>query len=90
MGRQLSGPHGPRVRRGHPQGLQACASALRDPHFGSTPLRDIDRDGVDRLITKLQRRRLSAASIAKYLAPVTAMFSDLAERRKLSATRRRS
>lgn len=69
------------TRKAYKRALQLYAI----PHFGSTPLRDIDRDGVDRLITNLQRQRLSAASIAKYLAPVRAMFSDLVERRKLSA-----
>jgi len=62
------------------------------PHFRNTPLRDIDRQDLDELITKMQRQGLSAASISKYLAPVRAMFSDAVESGELSvnpATRMR-
>jgi len=45
------------------------------PHFGSTPLRDIDRSMVTALIAKLQRRGLSPETIKKYIAPVRVMFS---------------
>lgn len=81
------------------------------PHFGRTPLRDIERRDIDKLITKLQRQRrelsavtiarlrrdglsdaeidkrrkgLSATTIAKYLAPVRAMFADAVERGDMS------
>lgn len=50
------------------------------------PLRDIGRADVEKLITKLQREGLSAASIAAYLAPVRALFSDAVERGDVAAS----
>ena len=49
-------------------------------HFGRTPLRDIERRDVEKLVSKMQRQGLSASSIARYLAAVRAMFSDAVER----------
>jgi integrase len=54
------------------------------PHFRSKRLCDIDREDVVRLIAKLQRQGLSAASIAKYVAPVRALFSEVVESGRLS------
>jgi len=69
-----------RTSRGFDQDTRAAYRAALEhyaiPHFGSTPLRDIDRDAVNRLIAKLQRRGVAPATIAKYLAPVRALFSD--------------
>ena len=53
------------------------------PHLGSTPMRDISREQIDELIAELVDKGLSADSIAKYIAPVRAMLSDLRERHKI-------
>jgi integrase family protein with SAM-like domain len=72
-----------RTRRGFDGDTRAAYERALElyaiPHFRSTPLRDVDRDSVNALIAKLQRRGLSAASIAKYIAPVRALFSDAVE-----------
>ncbi len=54
------------------------------PHFGSTALRDITRRDLDRYITALQRKELSSGTIAKYVAPIRALFSDAVERGDVS------
>lgn len=46
------------------------------PHFGSTPLREIDRKAINAVVAKLRRQGLAPTTIAKYLAPVRALFSD--------------
>lgn len=63
----------------------AALEAHAIPHFGSTALRDVERKDVRALITKLQRQRLSPATIARYLAPVRALFSDAVEDGELGA-----
>lgn len=72
-----------RTRRGFDDDTRAhYRSALERhaiPHFGSKRLCDIEREDVNRLITSLTREGLSAASIAAYLAPVRALFSELVE-----------
>lgn len=55
------------------------------PHFGATPIRDIERRDVNALIAKLQKARLSPASVAKYLAPLRAMFGDAVENHDITA-----
>ena len=50
------------------------------PHFGRTPLRDIERRDVEKLLSKMQRKGLSAATIGRYIAPLRAMYSDAVER----------
>jgi integrase len=78
-----------RTRRGFDEdtrrGYAAALEAYAIPHFDSTPLRDIERKDVRALITKLQRQGLSPASVASYLAPVRAMFSDAVEDGDLAA-----
>jgi integrase len=69
------------TRAGYKRALELYAI----PHLGRTPLRDIDRRDIDDLITKMQCKGLSAASIAAYLAPVRAMFSDAVERGDIAA-----
>lgn len=62
---------------------RSCRRALElyaIPHFERTPLRDIERRDVEKLITKMQRQGLSASSIGRYLATVRAMFADAVER----------
>lgn len=77
-----------RTRRGFDEDTRAAYERALElyaiPHFRSTPLRDVDRESVNALIAKLQRRDLSAASIAKYIAPVRALFSDAVENGKLA------
>jgi integrase len=52
------------------------------PHFGRTPLRDIERESdisrasVNALVEKLRRKDLAPATISKYMAPVKALFND--------------
>ena len=69
-----------RTNRGFDEDTRAGYSAALEryaiPHFGLTPLREIERKDMDALITKLQRRGLAAATIEKYIAPVRAMFAD--------------
>jgi integrase len=69
-----------RTRRGFDEdtrkGYAAALEAHAIPHFGATQLRNIERKDVRALVTKLQRQGLSPRSIAAYLAPVRAMFSD--------------
>lgn len=78
-----------RTRRGFDEDTrESYAAALEAhaiPHFGSTRLRDIEREDVEDLIAKLQQHGLSPSSISKYVAPVRALFSDLVERGKLTA-----
>ena len=62
----------------------AALEAHAIPHFGRAPLRDIERDDVDKLIAKLQRKGLAPASIARYLAPVRALFSHAVERKHMA------
>jgi len=73
-----------RTRRGFDEDTRKSYTAALEahaiPHFGRTPLRDIERRDVDKLITKLQKRGLAPASIARYLAPVRALFSHAVER----------
>ena len=63
----------------------AALEAHAVPHFGSRPLRDLERKDIKALIRKLQRRGLSPATIARYLAPVRALFSDAVEDGELNA-----
>ncbi len=49
------------------------------PHLGSRPLRDIERRDITTLVTRLQARGLSPATISKYIAPVRALFGDAIE-----------
>jgi integrase len=63
----------------------AALEAHAIPHFGSMPLRDVERKDVKALIAKLQRQDLSPATIARYLAPVRALFSDAVEDGELTA-----
>jgi integrase len=69
------------TRRAYATALEAHAI----PHIGSTPLREIERRDVTALIRKLQVRGLSPATIAKYLAPLRAMFGDAVENEDLVA-----
>lgn len=55
------------------------------PEIGSTLLRDIDREDMDKLIVAMQKEGLSAHSIAKYIAPLRALFSDAVERGHMPA-----
>ncbi len=64
------------TRAGYKRALELYAI----PHLGTTPVRDIERVDVDPLIANLQQKGLSARSIAAYLAPVRALFSDAVER----------
>lgn len=72
-----------RTRRGFDEdtreGYRKALEAHAIPHFGATPLRDIERRDVKALVAKLQRKGLSPATIACYLAPVRALFSDALE-----------
>ena len=72
-----------RTVRGFDEDTRASYTAILEahaiPHFDSTPLRDITRKDVRALVTKLQRQGLAAATIARYLAPVRALFSDAIE-----------
>ncbi len=70
----------PDTRESYRRALEARAI----PMFGSTPLRDIDRSDIDKLIRKMQAENLSPSSISKYLAGVRAMFSDAVERGHVS------
>jgi len=63
----------------------ASLEAHAIPHFTSTPLRDITRKDVRALVAKLQRQGLAASTIARYLAPVRALFSDGVEDGELAA-----
>jgi integrase len=78
-----------RTRRGFDEDTRASYSASLEahaiPHFGSTPLRDIDRKQVKVLIAKLQRQGLADATVARYLAPVRALFSDAVDDGDLAA-----
>lgn len=58
---------------------RAILEAHAIPHFGSMPLRDIERKDVKALIAKLQRQGLSPATISRYIAPLRSMFSDAVE-----------
>ncbi len=69
------------TRRAYAAALEAHAI----PHLGSRPLRDIDRSDINALITKLQKQGLSAASIAKYIAPLRALFGDAVENGHVAA-----
>lgn len=69
------------TRAGYARALELHAI----PHFGSTRLCDIDRKQVKALITKLQREGLSDGSVARYLAPVRALFSDAVDDGELAA-----
>jgi integrase len=69
------------TRRAYSAALEAHAI----PHLDSRPLRDIDRSDINALITKLQKQGLSAASIAKYIAPLRALFGDAVENGHVSA-----
>jgi len=64
---------------------EAALDAWAIPHFGATRLRDIDRGDVKNLITKMQRKGLAPATIARYLAPVRALLSDAVEDGDLAA-----
>lgn len=55
------------------------------PHFGTLPLRDIERRDVNALVGKLQRQGLSPSSIAKYVAPLRAMFGDAVENHEIAS-----
>jgi integrase len=72
-----------RTRRGFDEDTRKSYAAALElyaiPHFGSTPLRDIERKDVRALVAKLQRAGLASATIARYLAPVRALFSDAVE-----------
>jgi integrase len=68
------------TRAGYSRALEQYAI----PHFGRTPLRDIGREDIDRLIGAMQTDGLRPASIAKYLAPVRALFADAVEREHLT------
>ena len=61
----------------HSRDLREPGSMWAIPHFRNTPLSEIDRDDIERLIAKMQRAGLSPASIAVYMAPVRRMFSLL-------------
>lgn len=63
------------TRRAYSAALEAHAI----PYLGARPLRDISRSDVNALISRLQRRGLTPASIAKYIAPLRAMFGDAVE-----------
>jgi len=69
------------TRRAYAAALEAHAI----PHLGSRSLRDIDRSDINMLITKLQTQGLSPASIAKYIAPVRALFGDAVENGHVAA-----
>jgi integrase len=78
-----------RTRRGFDEDTRRSYRAVLEahaiPHFGSMPLREIERADVKALIAKLQREGLSPTTIGRYLAPVRALFSDAVEDGELSA-----
>jgi len=78
-----------RTQRGFDEDTRAAyAMALERwaiPHYGSTPLRDIDRESVNALVAKLQRQGLSPASVRKYVAPLRALLSDAVSNGHLAA-----
>jgi integrase len=72
-----------RTARGFDDDTRASYTAALEahaiPHFRATPLRDIERRDVKQLVAKLQRAGLAPATIARYMAPVRALFSDAVE-----------
>ena len=56
-----------------------------DTALGSTPLRDITRKDVNELVAKLLRKGLSPETVARYIAPVRALFSGAVDAEDLSA-----
>jgi integrase len=77
-----------RTVRGFDEDTRASYRAILEahaiPHFGSMPLRDVERSDVKALIAKLQRHGLSPATISRCIAPLRALFSDAVEDGELS------
>jgi len=79
------------TRRSYATALEAWAI----PHLGSKRICDVERKDITALVAKMQRPRvsadgrkrppLSADSIARYMAPVRAMFGDAVEDGDLTA-----
>ena len=69
-----------RTRRGFDEDTRKSYAAALEahaiPHLGAKRMCDITREDINALIAKMQRQGLAPTTIARYLAPVRALFSD--------------